>query len=54
MLWTERYHPVRLGDIVGQDRVIEILSSFSESGTIPHLMLACTVYGEEHCDPVLR
>jgi len=40
MLWTERYHPARLGDIVGQDRVIEILSSFSESGTIPHLMLA--------------
>ncbi len=40
MLWTERYRPVRFDEIVGQDRVIELLSSFAASGTIPHLMLA--------------
>ncbi|MFZ0006412.1 MAG: AAA family ATPase [Methanoregula sp.] len=39
MLWTERYRPTRLGDIVGQDRVIELLSSFSASGNLPHLIL---------------
>jgi replication factor C small subunit len=40
MLWTERYRPERLDDIVGQDRVVELLSSCAASGTIPHLMLA--------------
>jgi replication factor C small subunit len=40
MLWTERYRPARLDDIVGQDRVTGLLSSCAASGTIPHLMLA--------------
>jgi replication factor C small subunit len=39
MLWTERYRPVRLEDIKGQDRVIRILSSCATSKTVPHLML---------------
>jgi replication factor C small subunit len=38
MLWTERYRPARLNDILGQERVIELLSSCAASGTIPHLM----------------
>jgi len=40
MLWTERYRPERLDDIVGQDQVIGLLSSCAAMGTIPHLMLA--------------
>ena len=38
MLWTERYRPVRLEDIRGQDRVTGLLVSCAASGTIPHLM----------------
>jgi replication factor C small subunit len=40
MLWTERYRPLRLDDIIGQDPVISRLASFATSGTIPHLMLS--------------
>ncbi|HVP97379.1 AAA family ATPase [Methanoregula sp.] len=40
MLWTERYRPLQLADIVGQDRVIGLLSSCVVSKTTPHLMLA--------------
>ena len=40
MLWTERYRPSRLEEICGQDPVIERLTSFAASGTVPHLMLS--------------
>ena len=40
MLWTERYRPVRLEDIRGQDRVIGLLVSCAASGTSPHLMFS--------------
>ena len=40
MLWTERYRPEQLSDIVGQDRVVGLLSSFAASRTVPHLLLA--------------
>ena len=39
MLWTERYRPEKLADIIGQDTVIRHLSSFAQSGAIPHLIL---------------
>jgi len=39
MLWTEKYHPCTLSEILGQDPVIRYLSSFAESGTLPHLIL---------------
>jgi replication factor C small subunit len=39
MLWTERYHPTQLNRIAGQENVIALLSSFVNSGTVPHLML---------------
>jgi len=39
MLWTEQYRPVVLADIIGQDRVIDRLSSFARSRSMPHLLL---------------
>lgn len=39
MLWTEKYHPRTMSEILGQDPVVRYLSSFAESGTLPHLIL---------------
>jgi replication factor C small subunit len=39
MLWIERYRPENLTDIVGQDSVIQHLSSFAASGSVPNLIL---------------
>jgi replication factor C small subunit len=39
MLWIEKYHPEKLTDILGQDPVIQHLSSFAASGSFPHLIL---------------
>jgi len=40
MLWTERYRPAQLLDIVGQDHVIDLLSSCAASKNAPHLLFA--------------
>jgi replication factor C small subunit len=40
MLWTEKYRPGTLNDIIGQDPVTGQLLSFITSGTVPHLMLS--------------
>jgi replication factor C small subunit len=37
-IWIEKYRPVRLADIVGQDEIIERLSSYVKSGSLPHLL----------------
>jgi len=39
MLWTEKYRPGTLEDIIGQDRVVSNLSSFAKSRSVPHLLL---------------
>lgn len=39
MLWIEKYRPCELSDILGQEPVVQCLSSFSSSGTVPHLIL---------------
>lgn len=39
-VWTEKYRPDTLDDIVGQEKIVERLSAFEEQGTIPHLMFA--------------
>ena len=39
MLWIEKYRPEHLTDIIGQETVIRHLSSFAESGSVPHLIL---------------
>jgi replication factor C small subunit len=40
MLWTEKYRPSAFSEILGQEPVVQYLSSFAESGTLPHLILA--------------
>jgi replication factor C small subunit len=39
MLWTEKYRPRVLEDIIGQDQIIGHLVSFAKTGSVPHLML---------------
>jgi replication factor C small subunit len=39
MLWTEKYRPCTFAEILGQEPVIQHLSSFATSGTLPHLIL---------------
>ncbi len=39
MLWTEKYRPTSLDEIIGQGPVIAHLVSFAASGNVPHLML---------------
>jgi replication factor C small subunit len=37
-IWIEKYRPVRLADIVGQDEIIERLESYVKNGNLPHLL----------------
>jgi replication factor C small subunit len=37
-IWIEKYRPMRLRDIVGQDEIIERLESYVRSGNLPHLL----------------
>ncbi|MFX1482015.1 MAG: replication factor C small subunit [Promethearchaeota archaeon] len=39
-LWTEKYRPPTLNEIVGQESVIESLKKFVENRTIPHCLFA--------------
>ncbi len=39
-LWTEKHRPTTLGDIVGQDALIEKLMKFVEQKTVPHCLFA--------------
>jgi replication factor C small subunit len=38
MIWIEKYRPSKLADIVGQDEIVERLSSYVKTGTLPHLL----------------
>lgn len=37
-IWIEKYRPQNLADIVGQDEIVERLSSYVKSGNLPHLL----------------
>ena len=37
-IWIEKYRPAVLKDIVGQDDIVERLSSYVKSGNLPHLL----------------
>jgi len=39
-VWTEKYRPDTLDEIVGQQKIVERLKAFEEEGTIPHLMFS--------------
>lgn len=38
MIWIEKYRPVTLADIVGQDEIVERLQSYVRTGSLPHLL----------------
>lgn len=40
MLWTEKYRPGKLEDIIGQEAVVRHLHSFATTGSLPHLLLS--------------
>jgi replication factor C small subunit len=37
-IWIEKYRPAKLADIVGQDEIVERLSSYVRTGNLPHLL----------------
>jgi replication factor C small subunit len=37
-IWIEKYRPQKLADIVGQDEIVERLSSYVRTGNLPHLL----------------
>jgi replication factor C small subunit len=39
MLWTEKYRPQTLEDIIGQEQVIIRLALFAKTASVPHLIL---------------
>jgi len=39
MLWIEKYRPVAFKEILGQGQVVQHLSMFAASATLPHLLL---------------
>lgn len=39
-VWTEKYRPDSLSEIVGQEKIVERLEAFVEEDSIPHLMFA--------------
>lgn len=39
-LWTEKYRPQTLSEIIGQKSVVERLMRFVENGTVPHCLFA--------------
>jgi replication factor C small subunit len=41
-IWIEKYRPLRLRDIAGQDEIIERLESYVRNGNLPHLLFTGT------------
>ncbi|UZE92798.1 MAG: replication factor C small subunit [Methanosarcinales archaeon] len=39
-IWTEKYRPRTLGEVVGQDSIVERLTSYVKTGGLPHLLFA--------------
>lgn len=39
-IWTEKYRPKRLKDVIGQDNITKRLSAFIESKNLPHCLFA--------------
>jgi replication factor C small subunit len=37
-IWIEKYRPVTLAEIVGQDEIVERLQSYVKAGSLPHLL----------------
>jgi replication factor C small subunit len=39
-IWTEKYRPKRLKDVIGQEYIVERLKAFVESRSLPHCLFA--------------
>ena len=39
-IWTEKYRPTKLADIIGQSEITERLKAYVSSGNLPHLLFA--------------
>jgi len=39
-IWIEKYRPVRLDDIVGQDEIVRRLKSYVKTKNLPHLLFS--------------
>jgi replication factor C small subunit len=39
VVWIEQYRPRDLSEILGQDTIVQRLSSWADSGSVPHLLL---------------
>ena len=39
-IWTEKYRPMQLQEVVGQDYIVRSLTAYVTSGTLPHLLFA--------------
>ncbi len=39
-VWIEKYRPLKLADVVGQDEITERLSAYVKQGNLPHLLFA--------------
>jgi replication factor C small subunit len=39
-VWTERYRPKKLEDVIGQDEITNRLKAYVKSGNLPHLLFA--------------
>ena len=40
MFWIEKYRPANLEEVLGQERVIEVLTMFARGKTLPHLLVS--------------
>ncbi len=38
--WVEKYRPLRLDDMVGQDHIVKRLKHYAKTGSMPHLLFA--------------
>ncbi len=39
-LWVEKYRPKSLGEVVGQEEIVERLQAYAKTGNLPHLLFA--------------
>ncbi len=39
-IWTEKYRPKELKDVVGQKGIVERLQAYAETGSLPHLLFS--------------
>src|SRR6266571_4605493 len=39
-IWVEKYRPKTLGEVVGQDDIVERLQSYAKASNLPHLLFA--------------